>query len=131
MLNYVKNASKLKTSKERIFVTDTFVAMFGVPGSPTQVMSTLKRRESFSWFDGASGRLQQLRRKMRSNSVDGYEYSPPVSPTSKSGESYTHVTLYSLQGFIVDIISICRSSLNVHFFSTLNLQDKNYIATNF
>ena len=61
--------------------------MFGGPGSPTQVMSTLKRRESFSWFDGASGRFQRLRRKMRSHSVDGYDYSPPVSPTSKSGES--------------------------------------------
>ena len=61
--------------------------MFGGPGSPTQVMSTLKRRESFSWFDGASGRFQRLRRKMRSHSVDGYDYSLPVSPTSKSGES--------------------------------------------
>ena len=61
--------------------------MFGGPGSSTQVMSTLKRRESFSWFDGASGRFQRLRRKMRSHSVDGYDYSPPVSPTSKSGES--------------------------------------------
>ena len=53
----------------------------GLPPLPS-----LRRRESFNWFD-AAGKLSRLRRKMRSQSMDdAYYEGPPDSPTSKGGK---------------------------------------------
>ncbi len=57
----------------------------GLPPLPS-----LRRRESFNWFD-AAGKLSRLRRKLRSQSMDDAYYegppdSPTNSPTNKGGK---------------------------------------------